>query len=326
MRYDDLRLSLFISHLCSRLSSSLQQHREICVQAVTEEKLAGSILIFSPDCVELFRLSIEAVSRNTYPTQLAAQLDHPAARLDLLRFMNDERCQNVTDGEDASAAVPDTDATRSLMTHLQFLNDSKPVDLEAHTRITADVYHSLQTVLMSCHDERLINMLVDMTGGIRAKSLDTVSTITDNDQVALQAKLAFEKAFASTVVRALIQLLAHPKTKPSVQRNLVRVVLELLNSNDTLVATSVFSEIMRQLYQLAKENEGGSQCIACLLALLSISVHKIEPTHTNLTSILMHLAPLSGSKSSLTCQVFSDAVKCTIDAIFERTWRLLLKM
>ena len=213
------------------------------------------------------------------------------------------------------------------MTHLQSFNDSKPVDLETHTRITADVYHSLQAVLMSCHDERLINMLVDMTGGMRAKSLDQVSaiTITDND-VALQARLAFEKVFASTVVRALIQLLAHPKTKPSVQRSVVRVVLELLNSNDSRVATSVFSEIMRQLYQLAKENEGRSKYIACPLALLSISVHKIEPTHTNLTSILMHLAPLSGSKSTLTCQVFSDAVKCTIDAIFERTWRLLLKM
>lgn len=165
-------------------------------------------------------------------------------------------------------------------------------------------------------------MLIDTVGNVREETLRQLNLVSDKDT--LQA-FGFERAFASTVVRSLIKLMIHPESVPSIQIKIVNTILELLNTQDNHVAISIFRDIMRQLYEFVSDDKGKSECVASLLALLSISALNVDSTHANHTSILIHLAPLSGSKSTLTQDVFSESAKNTFDKIFERTWRILIK-
>ncbi|EOR01104.1 hypothetical protein J056_004425 [Wallemia ichthyophaga EXF-994] len=303
MRFDDLRLSL-----------------AIVVAATAHRDMATT------DCVELFKLSIEAVSSGTYPYQLAAQLDDPRARLDLLRFIDNGKYESVEihTTHNPHSSQYGFDATRALMRQLQLLSHNT-FNLESQTTLTKSIYHSLQNVFMSClYDKiqpRIIIMLIDMVGNIRQQTLHQLNSLNNKGQL-----IGFESLFASTVVRSLIWLLIHPQSPACIQIKIVKMVLDLLNTQDNSVAMSIFKEIITPIYNFASEQRTGNcQCISSLFALLSISALNVEPTRSSQISILVLLAPLSGSKSTITQDVFSEAIKNTLDSIFERTWQLFIK-
>ncbi|TIB78134.1 hypothetical protein E3Q22_02783 [Wallemia mellicola] len=293
MRFDDLRLALAIL-----LSTSIP--RNISTK--------GEIINY----VELFTLTIESLSKRKYPSQLASELDDEIARLELLRFMTGDS----TDRVEISAPIP-TESARNLMQYLQLLN-SKPCNLESQIHITTNVYKALADVLVSYTTNgfqlRIISMLINMIKGVYQETITQLKKVTDDNTL---MSLPFGSTFSSTVIHSLIKLLTSSNSIRQLQLEIIDAILDLINNHNEQFAMDISLELINQLHDQIQDRKVTPGCLISLIALLSVSISKTNPTHNNLSAILMHLAPLSGSKS----QNLSDIpAKHSIDGTFERVW------
>ena len=206
------------------------------------------------------------------------------------------------------------------MQYLQLLN-SKPCNLESQINITINVYKALADVLVfyTTNESQLliISMLTKMIKGVYQETITQLKKVTDDNTL---MSLPFGSTFSSTVIHSLIKLLTSSNSARQVQLEIIDAILDLLNNHNEQLALGISLELISQLHGQIQDIKATPGCLISLIALLSVSISKIDPTHNDLSAILKHLAPLSGSKS----QKLSDIpAKHSIDAMFERVWRRL---
>lgn len=209
------------------------------------------------------------------------------------------------------------------MQYLQLLNN-KPLNLESQAIITTNVYKATSDVLLSylTNDSqlRIISMLINMVKGVYQETITQLKKVTDDDTL---ISLQFGNIFASTVIQSLIKLLTSSNSVRQLQREVIDAILDLINNHSEQLAMGISLELISQLHDQTQDRKATPGCLISLIALLSVSISKVDTTYNNLSTIITHLAPLSGSKSQ---NLSNIPARHSIDATFERVWCRLNKL